>query len=119
VDTKAITKEYWYNGEFECTLGGSFFREETGEIHFPEPPVGAVKEDKTYRTHLGYGCLSKAIIYGNTNFNVRYGLRRITSLKFSPESGKDKQMAKNQAKFIAEHSELITKLAECYEEYFL
>lgn len=66
----------------------------------------------------GPSVVHTGVQYGNTNFNVRYGLRRMLSLKFPPETGKDKKMLENQHKFIHQHKWLIDQIESRNGKYF-
>jgi hypothetical protein len=124
-DETSCTKEYHYSGEFDCLAGHEFFDVKTGVIDFEPASAGRpstqqwnLKIDHTYRSRLGFGCVHRAVIYGNTNYNINFGMRRLTSLRFAESTGKDARLARNQARFVREHAPALSKLADLYEKHF-
>jgi hypothetical protein len=117
IDPKDITKKFYFNPKrFKITRGKEFFV--NGEVIFPKTSSVDVKRDGSYRTRMGALVAIFALIYGNSNHNVRYALRRLLSSRWPIISTMDEIYFAAQAKFIAQHADILLAMAARYAEYF-
>lgn len=86
---------------------------ESGEIRF-SPPRPGDRLDLRYRTVFGPSVQTDGLIYANSAWNIRFGLRRFTGLRFPLEPGKDLLYRNNQADWFREHEDFIGELLDLF-----
>lgn len=109
-----VDEPFVYNGDFVCTRGKKFWRD--GEIWFP--PGNHKKWDCRYRTCFGPSVAHNAVVYGETDNNVRLALRRLTSKRRPEIPGYHEQLFMDQRTFCECNQFFIDYLSGVYQRYF-
>lgn len=95
--------------------GHEFF--ENGELKFPKYDNESLC-DGTYRTVFGPSVGHNGIIYGNTDHNFGYAMRRLTGSREPGIPGWHDQLFYQQTHFIRHHQPFYKMLSKLYSTYF-
>lgn len=109
-------------GDFTATIGKEFFI--GGEVIFPPSevnivtPAGVNCVDGFYKTHLGWGVMVDAHIWGRTNLVTRYASRRLTAARLPLQPGRHRQLLSNQQSWLENNEPFLKLIAAHYEPSF-
>lgn len=109
-------------GDFTAILGKEFFI--NGEVIFPPSevkivsPAGMNCVDGFYKTHLGWGVMVEAHIWGRTNLVTQYASRRLTAARLPKQPGRHRELLANQRDWLAANDAFLTLIAAHYAPSF-
>lgn len=111
---------YTYNKKFEIQKGHDYWIED--EVRFPHEALlrawdGKKRADGTYRTRFGPCVEHTGTIYGDSNHNVRLGLRRLLAIR-KDDPVKDLQLQAKQLLFFEKHKKYFDNRAADYAIHF-
>lgn len=109
-------KPFVYNESFTCLRNPQFWN--NGLLQFPDEPQ---KPDGTFRSMGGPGCSISGSIYGNSNENMAFAIRRLIAVRKPELPGLHFQLFDNQALFIRANKPffklLKSRYALCFQSW--
>lgn len=103
------------NGEFEIIAGRQWF-DGNGDLKFPLTTKTA--PDTFYRTVGGPGVAHAFVVFGRSDINTMYALRRLTGVRDPLIPGRHAALKEQQKQFIMRNMHFYSYVKFLYAEYF-
>jgi hypothetical protein len=113
----SVVKPFVDNGRFKMVNCVNVEIPSPGEYTFGPMHSRCSLIDPTFRTCFGPLFLHDAVIYGDTPHNLSLALTRLTAIREPTKAGYDRQLRRNQKKFIDKHRHIATLLRHSIAAY--